>query len=129
MDTNLIIAKSYRRAVVEHINGWGLPYSQAEHLSLFHCVFVEWQVVSVQIDRRGERRFRLTNTRDVIYMCVGKQDVSDSQRMTSRSIDELFNLVARVDHDRVARPVATDDESVLVERRYGARFKNHPYPL
>ena len=47
---------------------------------------------------------------------------------TSRSrtaAEQLVDLVAGVDDDRLARPLAADDEPVLVERRHGADFENH----
>src|SRR6185295_2971127 len=39
--------------------------------------------------------------------------------------NQLVDLVARIDDDRLARPLAAEDEAVLVERRHRANFDDH----
>jgi hypothetical protein len=49
---------------------------------------------------------------------VRQQDVTDIDIEIADRRQQIVDLVAGVDDDRFACPLASDDEPVLVERRY-----------
>ena len=61
----------------------------------------------------------------MIDVRVGQQDRLDLDVEIADRAQQLVDLVAGVDDDRLARPLAPDDEAVLVERRDGPHFENH----
>ena len=54
-----------------------------------------------------------------------QQDVLDLHVAIANGREQLVDLVAGIDEDRLARALAPDDEAVLVERRDGSDFENH----
>jgi hypothetical protein len=50
-------------------------------------------------DRAGQRLARPADTCDVIEMGVGQQDVTDAQVVRVDDLEQLFDLVARIDED------------------------------
>ena len=50
-------------------------------------------------------------------MRVRQQDVLNVEIVIANGGQQLVDFVARIDDDRLARPLAADDEAVLVERR------------
>lgn len=88
----------------------------AEDLPLFDSPFVQEQIVSVQMDWRTERALRHTHTGHVVDVGVGEQDVRDGNVLVSDELEQPFNLVAWIDEQTLASPLACDNKPVLVER-------------
>src|SRR4051812_21586892 len=58
-------------------------------------------------------------------MCVREQNVADRQRVLLRNGKKLRDFIARIDQDSIACVLASEHESVLVERPDCANFHQH----
>ena len=61
----------------------------------------------------------------MIDVRVRQQDRLHVDVQIANGAKQLVDLVAGIDDDGLARPLAADDEAVLVERRDRADFENH----
>ena len=85
-------------------------------------MFVEKQVVLVQVDRYRELSFGRADTCDVIDMGVREEDVTDRERFPVRECEQPGHLISRIDDDRLTRAFASHDEPVLEEGPHGLRL-------
>ena len=122
---HLVVAEVDRRHVVEDVDRGRLTDLEAEQRALLHGAFVEEQVVPVQIDRHVVGVFRRADAGDVIDVRVGQQDRLHLDVEVADSAHQLVDLVAGIDDHRFARPLAADDEAVLVEGRDGPNLEKH----
>jgi hypothetical protein len=58
-----------------------------------------------------------------------QQDVPHVDVVVAHHADQLVDLITRIDDHRLARPLARDDEAVLVKRRDGANLQDHQSSL
>ena len=71
----------------------------------------------MEINGHVQRLLHLRHAGDVVDVRMGQQDVRDVDAAIAHGGEQLVSLVSGIDHDRLARPFAADDESVLVKRR------------
>ena len=79
----------------------------------------------MQVHRGAVRVLDRRHAGDVIDVSVGQQDEPHVDIQIAHGPHELIRLVPGVDDDRFTRRLAAHDETVLVEGRHGADFKNH----
>ena len=82
----------------------------------------------VQADGDPQRRLRPPDAGDVVEVRVGQQDIAHLEPVRLHGVQQLVDLVTRIDHDRVAGLGAADDVAVLVEGVDGADLENHREP-
>lgn len=125
VDLDTVVAEQDVGAVIEPVDWRRLPDVDAEHHSLLDGPLVEKQVVAMQVHGRGERFRGRRDAGDMVDVGVCEQDVAHLQGVRRNRRQQLFDLVSRIDEDRLARAGAPDDESVLHERRNGTDFEDH----
>jgi hypothetical protein len=123
---DLVSPEGYRLTwSIEHVDGGLRLDLQAEHLARLNSAFVEEQVVVMQIDRHAEGALCLGDARYVIYVRVRQKNVSNGQPITLGNVEKAADLIAGIDHDRFARVLARNDESVLEEGSNRAALNYH----
>ena len=125
VDASLVVAKRKRLGTVEDIDRRRLPDLESEQRALLNGHVVQELVVAVQVDGDVERLFRSGHTGDVVDVCVRQQDGLDLDVEIANRAEQLVDLIARVNEDRLTRSFARHDKAVLVERRDCSDFKNH----
>jgi len=95
---------------------------QAEEPALFDGAIVDEEIVAVQPHRHVQSPYGGADTRDVIHVGMGKQDVRDRESFLRDELEQSIDLVARVDDHTFTRAGTGDDEAVLVERGDGLRL-------
>src|ERR1700674_1831274 len=65
------------------------------------------------------------DARDMIHMRVREEDVFHRELLRLDNVEEGLHLVARIDQDGLARRLAANNETVLVEGRDLANFEQH----
>lgn len=98
---------------------------ESEHHPGPHRVFIKKQVVPVQIDRHIEPALGFRDSRHMIDMAVGEQDVSNLELLGLDERQELLHLVTRIDEHRLLRSFAANHITILEERPNGRTFDNH----
>jgi CheY-like chemotaxis protein len=98
---------------VEVIDGWHWLDLQSEHFPVLDRALVQEGVVLVHVDRHIERPLRRRNAGDVIHVRMGQENVTDLYLISSDEIQELANLIARIDEHSLTRPLAGHHEAVL----------------
>lgn len=122
---NLVAAELNRRHVIEGVHLRLRLHGDAEHRSLLDYSVVQEQVFGVQTDGNVEGFLRRCDAGDVIDMRVRQQDMLHLEVEGADSRNELVHFVARVDHNRLVRALAADNEAVLHEWRNRANLENH----
>ena len=117
VDADLVIAKRDRGSGRSTHRSAAAGGPRTEQLPLLDRMFVQRQIVLMEIDRHVQRLLHLRHAGDVVDVRMGQQDVRDVDAAVAHRGEQLVGLVAGVDHDRFVRPFAADDESVLVKRR------------
>ena len=79
----------------------------------------------MQIDRHAERALGFGDARHVIDVRVRQQDVRDLQLLRANEVQQLLDLVARIDEHGLAGALAADDVAILEERPDGRAFQDH----
>ena len=75
VDEHLVVAKRDRRAVVVDVDRRLRSHLQPEHPSMLDDLFVEKEVVAVEIDRHVQRVLGCRHTRYVVHVRMRQQDV------------------------------------------------------
>ena len=125
MHSDLVVAEVDGRRVIKEVGRRLRADLETEHRPLFHDMLIQRLVVAMEIDGRVERVLRGVDAADVIEMRVGEQDVLDHDVAVADSREDLVDLVAGIDDDRLPGALAADDEPVLVERRDRSDFEDH----
>jgi hypothetical protein len=76
-------------------------------------------------DRYAERALRRGDAGDVVEMRVRQKDVRDGELVAADGVQQLIDLVARIDHDAFACVFTAEHETVLEEGLDGPTFENH----
>ena len=114
--------------LVEEIHGRLCLDLEAEGSPLLNHAFIKKVVGLVETDGDAKRSLRAPDAGDVIEVRVGEQYVAHLQPVCLYGFEQLVNLVAGVDHHRVAGFFAADDVSVLEEGVDSADLENHREP-
>ena len=95
---------------------------EAEHPSHLDRPFVDEEVVAMQVNRNIERALRGGDARDVIDVSVREEDAANGEVALAGRRQQIRDLVARIDEDRLSRRRAPHDEAVLEEGLDGTRL-------
>jgi CheY-like chemotaxis protein len=93
--------------------------AQAEHLRLLGGGIIEEEVVAVEVHRRPQREPGRADSRHVIDVGVGQQDVCDADCRARDVLEQALHLVAGINQDPFLCARAGDHEAVLEEGRHG----------
>ena len=77
------------------------------------------------MDGGVHRVLRRAHAGDVIEVRVRQQDVPDVEVVIAHRGQQPIHLVTGIDDHALTRPLASDNEPVLVERRLRAHFEDH----
>src|SRR5207244_10105534 len=110
-----VVAERNWRSVVEDVYWRRRLDAQAEHRTLLRGALVEKEIVLVQVDRHAKLPLGGRNARHVIDVRMRQQDEPHVELMPAHGLEQLDDLVARIDHDGLPRPLASDHKAVLVE--------------
>jgi CheY-like chemotaxis protein len=89
---------------------------EAKQQSLFDGLFVEEEIVAMQMNWCAEGTLGHAHTSHVVHMRVGQQDVRDRDVLARDELEKSVDFVTRIDEQSLARACACYDEAVLVER-------------
>ena len=102
---------------------WRLRFDlQSELPSHLNRSFVEEQVVAMQVNGDVERALRRGDTRDMVDVTVGQEDVPNRERPLAGDVEQVGDLVAWIDEYGLAGVRACHQEAVLEERLDRARL-------
>ena len=100
---------------VEVVDWWLWLNVQTKKPSVLDGVFVQKQIVAMEVDRHGERSLRGSNTGDVVDVCVSQQDARHRDLLTSGKLKQAIDFVAWINDHAFARPRTRHDESIFEE--------------
>jgi len=79
----------------------------------------------MQVNRRVNRVLCRADSGDVVDVGVSQKDVLDLEFVIADRREQSVDFIAGIDDHALARALAADDESILVERGLRANFDNH----
>ena len=79
----------------------------------------------MEVDRRTEGVLGAADAGDVIEMRVGEQDVLHLEPRRRGGPHDVFDLVSRIEHDRLASLLTAEEVPVLVEGRRDVGREKH----
>ena len=85
---------------------------------------VEPQIIRMHVNRRVRGLLDAVQANDVIDMRVGDHDRADFQVMAVEDFEYSFRVIARIDHDSVARVRVADDVAIALQHAHGQNFVN-----
>jgi threonine dehydratase len=96
-----------------------------EHAALLHHGFVQEEIRPMQPHGHLQCGLGAADSSDVIQVRVREEDRSDHEAARNDRVEELVDLVARIDDDGLGRFLARDNESILHERRHRGPDDSH----
>jgi CheY-like chemotaxis protein len=104
--------------------------AEAEHPPHLDGPFVEEEIVAMQIDRHGERPLGGGDAGNVIDVSVREEDGANGQVALAGDAEQIGDLVARIDENRLSRRRTRHHEAILEEGLDGTRLDyDHPVIL
>jgi CheY-like chemotaxis protein len=120
-----VISEADRLPVVEAIDRRRLFDMEAKHASLLDSMFVERQIVSMEIHRCRRRVPGCRHSGDVIDVRVRQENMPDVELVCRDGGKEIIDLVARIDHNGFAGSLTANHEAILVKGRNLPNLENH----
>lgn len=107
---------------IEAIDRRRLFDRNTEQSSLFDGLFVQKQILAVEIHRHAERALGRANTGDMVHVCMRQEDVGERDSFARGEREQAADFVAWIDEHAFACPRTCHDEPVLEERLDGLRL-------
>ena len=92
-------------------------------------MIVQLLVVRVHVDRSAGGGLQLRRASDVIDVGVGDHDGLDGEPMPVQDRQDVLDLVARIDHDRLPSGLVAEDRAVALQHSDGKNFMDHFIPI